>query len=240
MLDFLAVGDVMLDVHAPAPHAHGGRLHAPIVAAAGGSAVNAAFAAAELGASAGVAGAIGDDGTGRGIREELERHGVDDLLITVPGATGTTLYIGGAVIADRAANTAFAPADLPEAGITLISGYLDAAQLQTALAGARGLRAVDLQGNHHELPHLDVVIGPGIDLGAYDARIVCSTLGAGGAVASEGGEHVSAPAPLAAPGPLRGAGDRFAARFLLGVGRGEPLQACLAAACAFAGRPPST
>jgi ribokinase len=233
VLDFLAVGDVMLDVHVPVPPS-GGRLHASVWTTAAGSAVNAALAAAELGARAGVVGCVGDDAAGRGLLDNLGDHGVDAWLTVAPGTTGTTVYIGDAVVADRGANALFEPGPLPETRITLVSGYLAPAQLQAALAAAQGLRAVDLQGNRHELPPVDVVLGPGLDLAAYDARIVCSTLGADGAVATDGGEYLSAAPPTLLPEPLTGTGDRFAAAFLLAVARGEPLQTALDGACAFA------
>jgi sugar/nucleoside kinase (ribokinase family) len=51
-LDLIAVGDVMLDGALPAPVA-GDRVHGRIELRAGGSAVNAALAAARLGARAG-------------------------------------------------------------------------------------------------------------------------------------------------------------------------------------------
>jgi sugar/nucleoside kinase (ribokinase family) len=233
VLDFLAVGDVMLDVHVPAPPS-GGRLHASVWTAAAGSAVNAALAAAELGARAGVVGCVGDDAAGRGLLDELGSHGLDAWLTVAPATTGTAVYIGDAVVADRGANALFEPGELPEARVTLVSGYLAPAQLQASLAAASGLRAVDLQGNRHDLPPVDVVLGPGLDLGAYEARVVCSTLGAEGAVATDGGEHLSAAPPTLVPGPLTGAGDRFAAAFLLALDGGAQLQAALDAACAFA------
>ena len=227
MVDLLAVGDVMLDVHAPAPV--GARLHAPVRVRAGGSAVNAALAARELGFTAAVAGCIGDDAAGHAIAAELELRGVDRHLSMVDAPTGTTVYVGDAVVADRGANAAFAPGALPAARVTLLSGYLSPDQLAAALASAQGLRAVDLQGRNHRLPHVDVVLGPEIDLDAWNADLVVSTLGAKGAVATGG---VRAEPPVGAA-DHRGAGDRFAAAFLLALGD-LPLEAALRRACAFA------
>ena len=59
-LDLIAVGDVMLDGALPAPVA-GGRVHGRIELRAGGSAANAALAAARLGARAAVIGRVGVD-----------------------------------------------------------------------------------------------------------------------------------------------------------------------------------
>jgi sugar/nucleoside kinase (ribokinase family) len=228
-LDFLAVGDVMLDVHAPTP---GERpLHVPVRVVAGGSAVNAALAAATLGARAAVAGCVGDDIAGRTIREELEAHYVLPLLQVAPGATGTTVYIGTRVVADRGANASFAVGELPAAAVTLTSGFLTPDQLAAALATASGLRAVDLQGRAHELPRVDVVLGPALDLDAFDAEVVCSTLGPEGAIARRGDETARARPPRVLPEPLAGAGDRFAAAFLLTLEAGLPLQECVERGC---------
>ena len=225
MLDFLAVGDVMLDVHVPAPTSE--RMHAPVRICAGGSAVNAALAAAELGFTAGVVGAVGDDAAGRTIAAEL---GALESHLQIAGSTGTTVYVGDAVVADRGANATFACDGLPEARVTLLSGYLSPEQLAAALPHAKGFVAVDLQANHHELPHVDAVLGPGIDIHAWDADIVVSTLGANGAIATGGVRAASPPSH----GPQRGAGDRFAAAFLLLFAGGAPLQTCLQRACVFA------
>jgi sugar/nucleoside kinase (ribokinase family) len=58
--------------------------------------------------------------------------------------------------------------------------------------------------------------------------VVALTRGAAGAVASDGTETVSAPAdPVAKVEDTTGAGDLFAAGFLLGLARKRPLQDCL-------------
>jgi ribokinase len=230
--DFLAVGDVMLDVHVPAPGES--PLHAPVRVRPGGSAVNAALAAAELGATAAVVGCVGADIAGHTIRDEVDGRGVDARFSVSPLHTGTTVYVGDGVVADRGANADFEVGELPEARVTLVSGFLSPTQLAATLTAAPGLRAVDLQGRRHELPRLDVVLGPGLDLGAHDADVVVSTLGLDGAQARRGAETARARPPRVLDEPLRGAGDRFAAAFLLALARGEPLQACLEQACAFA------
>jgi sugar/nucleoside kinase (ribokinase family) len=234
MLDFLAVGDVMLDVHVPAPGDE--PLHAPVRVTPGGSAVNAGLAAAELGATAAVAGGVGGDIAGRTIRDELEARGVQTLLSVSGDATGTTVYVGASVVADRGANAGFAVGELPAARVTLVSGFLSREQLPAALAAAHGLRAVDLQGRRHTLPHVDVVLGPGLDLAGWDADVVVSTLGPEGAEARRGDETASARPPQLLAEPVPGAGDRFAAAFLLALADGEPLAACLERACGFASR----
>jgi len=232
MYGLLAVGDVMLDVHVPVPDES--PLHAPVRVTPGGSAVNAALAAAELGATAAVVGCVGADIAGHTIRDEIEARGVDARFSVSPLHTGTTVYVGEGVVADRGANADLEVGELPEARVTLVSGFLAPAQLAGALAAAHGLGAVDLQGRRHELPRVGVVLGPGIDLGAFDADVVVSTLGPDGAEARRGDETARARPPRVVEDPLRGGGDRFAAAFLLALAAGQPLQACLAQACTFA------
>jgi sugar/nucleoside kinase (ribokinase family) len=222
VFDFVAVGDVMLDVHVPAAE---GRVHADARVVVGGSAVNAALAARELGAHACVVGRVGDDVAGRAVREQL---GVDAKL-EVGTRSGTTVYVGDAVIADRGANAGFVPVAVPEARVTLVSGYLDTEGVRAAIELAQGLVAVDLQGRTHDLPRVDVVFGEG------DADVVVVTRGADEAEARRGDEVVRARPPQLAEEPPPGAGDRFAAAFLLALADGASLQTCLEQACAFAG-----
>lgn len=228
MLDFLAAGDVMLDVRLPG----GPERHGAIASVAAGSAVNAARAATRLGARAGVAGAIGEDLIGRVIELELDEAGLETFLVRVPGAaTGTAVY-GDRVIADPGANARFRPDALPEARVTLVSGYLPEAARARALELASGLRAVDLQGVATSAPGADVVLGPALDLDALAPhhRVVVSTLGAEGAVAVSGEERAEArPARVLAESPI-GAGDEFAARFLLALADGRTLVESLQAA----------
>ena len=100
-LDLIAVGDVMLDGALPAPVA-GGRVHGRIELRAGGSAANAALAAARLGARAAVIGRVGVDAAGRLVADTLAAAGVEPLLARDPEArTGCVVVIGGtSVVAD--------------------------------------------------------------------------------------------------------------------------------------------
>lgn len=235
MLDFVAVGDVMLDVHLPA--AAGSSTHGAIQSGAGGSAVNAARSAARLGARAAVVGAIGDDSVGRVITLELAASGIEALLDPVPGAsTGVVVYGTGSVVADRGANAGFMPERLPEARVTLVSAYLPAAARTAALELAHGLRAVDLQGLLADAPGADVVLGPRLDVAALASRhaVVCSTLAADGAEAMRGDERARVRPPRVLEGSPVGAGDRFAAGFLLALADGLALEECLRRGCASA------
>ena len=125
--DLIAVGDVMLDGALPAPVA-GGRVHGRIELRAGGSAANAALAAARLGAHAAVIGRVGADAAGRLVADTLAAAGVEPLLARDPEArTGCVVVVGGtSVVADPGASVRLAPHDLPatlEARAVLVSGY---------------------------------------------------------------------------------------------------------------------
>lgn len=125
--DLIAVGDVMLDGALPAPVA-GGRVHGRIELRAGGSAANAALAAARLGAHAAVIGRVGADAAGRLVADTLAAAGVEPLLARdVEARTGCVVVVGGtSVVADPGASVRLAPQDLPatlEARAVLVSGY---------------------------------------------------------------------------------------------------------------------
>ena len=125
--DLIAVGDVMLDGALPAP-VLGGRVHGRIELRVGGSAVNAALAAARLGARAAVVGRVGADAAGRLVAEELAAAGVEPLLARDDDEhTGSVVVVAGtSIVADPGASARLAPDDLPErleAGVVLVSGY---------------------------------------------------------------------------------------------------------------------
>jgi ribokinase len=125
--DLIAVGDVMLDGALPEPVA-GGRVHGRIELRAGGSAANAALAAARLGARAAVIGRVGADAAGRLVADELAAAGIEPLLtLDVEARTGCVIVVGGtSVVADPGASVRLAPGDLPatlEARAVLVSGY---------------------------------------------------------------------------------------------------------------------
>lgn len=232
--DLIAVGDVMLDVHVmTAPL--GGAVHEAIRVCAGGSAVNAARAAQGLGARAAVVGRVGDDPAGAALADDLRRNGIAALLeVDAGAATGTVAYIGPGVVADRGANAGFSPGELPAARVTLVSGYLDTAAVGAALARAQGLRAVDLQRAGQSAFDADVVLGPELEIEDFAARhrVVCATLGARGARAVSGSERVGVAPERVLPVSPRGAGDAFAAGFLLALADDRALRACVERGCA--------
>jgi sugar/nucleoside kinase (ribokinase family) len=126
--DFIAVGDVMIDVSVEGDALeHGGHVTGKVRIAPGGSAANAAAWAGAGGASAAVVGRVGDDVAGAVLRTALEERGIDALLAADAEApTGAVLTLGGTIVAERGANARFVPADVPaalEAGAVLVSGY---------------------------------------------------------------------------------------------------------------------
>jgi 2-dehydro-3-deoxygluconokinase len=123
----VTVGDVMVDVVADRLPAARERAHGSVVMRAGGSAVNAAIAARELGADAQAVGRIGQDTAGDLVVATLARHGVDAALARddeLP--TGIALALQDAVVASRGANARFAIDDLPSplrGDALLVSGF---------------------------------------------------------------------------------------------------------------------
>jgi sugar/nucleoside kinase (ribokinase family) len=131
-VEFVAVGDVMIDIvcsKLPAPDA---RVHAEVALRAGGTAVNAAAAAAAAGASAAVVGRIGSDPAGQLIAAQLGRLGVVAQLAYDPDLpTGIVVLLGAdrsspSVVANRGANARLAPGDIPDvvdADALYVSGF---------------------------------------------------------------------------------------------------------------------
>lgn len=220
---FVAVGDVMVDVVAdrlPAPRE---RVHGSVRIRAGGSSVNAALAARELGAEAVVVGRVGTDPAGDLVVSTLEARGIDARLARDDElSTGTALALKDAVVADRGANARLSPDDLPsplQGDALLVSGFAlfqdgshDAAQ--AALQRFDGpWTAVDLASPR--LARLD-----------FDARVVFATEAEAKAVP---GLHNRFELVCLKDdyGVMRtsafGAGDAFAAAFLVAIAGGAEL-----------------
>ena len=132
-MDLITVGDVMVDVHVESPAlARGGDVHGRVRLQPAGTSANAAVWAVWDGASARVLGRVGEDLTGRLLRDSLLERGVDPAVTLDPDApSGTMLVVVEAgersMVADRGANARLRPEDLPttlEAGAVLVSGYL--------------------------------------------------------------------------------------------------------------------
>jgi sugar/nucleoside kinase (ribokinase family) len=147
-VDLIAVGEVLVDVSAPALVA-GRAVHAPVRLRAGGTPVNAALAARSLGATVTVVGRVGDDFAAGAIRSALEAAGIEAALAADPeAATGTFVEAGEgaakAVVTDRGASARLAPGDVPErltAGAVLVSGYALLQEDTAPAAGAAIVRA---------------------------------------------------------------------------------------------------
>jgi ribokinase len=134
MRPVVVVGDVATDVVVvlagePAP---GSDRPAAIRSRGGGAGANVAVHLSRLGVPVRLAGCVGDDAAGAGLRGELAAAGVRLALRTVAGAaTGTVVSLvepGGqrSMFADRGANLALTPDDvlpLPPGGHLHLSGY---------------------------------------------------------------------------------------------------------------------
>lgn len=107
----------MVDVVCSEIPSAGARLHADVSVRAGGSAVNAAVAAASAGASATVLGRIGSDAAGELVLAELARLGIGAELARDPDQpTGAAVAsVGPAIVAMRGANARLAVDDVPDA-----------------------------------------------------------------------------------------------------------------------------
>ena len=131
--DLIVVGDVMVDVSVDAATLkRGGDVHGDVRLRPGGAGANAAVWAATSGARVRLFARVGDDLPGRLLAQALEERGVDARLRFDSGSrTGTMLVLNEpgerSMVADRGANAALEPDDLPErlsARAVLVSGYL--------------------------------------------------------------------------------------------------------------------
>jgi len=223
----VAVGDVMLDVVTDRLPAAGERAHATVELRAGGSAVNAALAARELGAEAQVVGRVGRDPAGDLIEGTLEDRGVDARLARDSELrTGTAIALHQAVVADRGANARLSAEDLPSplhGDALLVSGF---ALFQE---GSRDAALEALERFDGEWTAVDLA-SPRLARADFDARVVFATAAEAKAVprlASRfevvclkddyGVERASA----------FGAGDAFAAAFLVAVAEGGDIDDAL-------------
>jgi sugar/nucleoside kinase (ribokinase family) len=236
----------MVDVVVPAPTRP--VQHAPVEIRAGGSAVNAARAALSLGRSAAVIGCVGDDGLADLVRRELAEDGIEARLGVDPGLrTGRVVVVGETIVAERGANAGFNGSHVGalDARVVLISGYQlfrnDSGAGAEAALGSGAVTCIDL-GSAQLLRRFaperartlvrraDVVIGNDDAvrvLGDLGDALVVETLGVRGARA--GGTTVEPPRVLEQS--LFGAGDAFAAAFLLTLSDGASVEDCLAAGC---------
>jgi ribokinase len=174
---FVAVGDVMVDVVCAQLPASGTRAHAEVSVRAGGSAVNAATAAAEAGALAIVVGRVGSDPAADLVEADLRGRGVEAHLgRDGERTTGAAVALGAdTVVAHRGANATFSPDDVPdplEGDALLVSGFV-LFQEGSSHAGTAALERFrgDWKGLDLASPKLAAAAEPGID----DANVVLAT-----------------------------------------------------------------
>jgi sugar/nucleoside kinase (ribokinase family) len=249
----------MVDVLSAELPPDGGRLHKEVAVRAGGTAVNAAVAAADAGAVATVFGRVGSDPAAELIFAELADRDIAGQLTRDPELpTGTAVALGSSVVAHRGANARLAPEDIPEpleGDALLVSGFA-LFQSGSKEAGRAALErfdgrwaAVDLASP--KLATLELMAGANVVLATADeARaltggepeeagralasrfdLACVKLGDEGAIAVRGDQVVRAAAePMERRSPF-GAGDAFAGALLVALARDEPLERALEAAC---------
>lgn len=219
-MKLVTVGDVMVDVVSDQLPAAGERAHGNVLLRAGGSAVNAALVARELGADAQVVGRVGRDAAGDLVVSTLETRGVDVRLARddeLP--TGTAVALRDAVVAYRGANAGLAVDDLPaplRGEALLVSGF---ALFQD---GSRDAARAALERFEGEWTAVDLA-SPRLARLDFEARIVFATEAEAAAVPGLRGRYeivamksdygVERTAPF-------GAGDAFAAAFLVAVAGG--------------------
>lgn len=223
-MKLVAVGDVMVDVETGRLPAPGERAHAHVALRAGGSAVNAALVARELGADAQVVGRIGADAAGELVVATLAQRDVDARLARddeLP--TGTAVALGEAVVADRGANAHLSPGDLPSplrGDALLVSGF---ALFQD---GSREAALAALEAFDGEWSAVDLA-SPRLARGDFDARVVFATRAEARAVPRlesrfeivclKDDYGVERTAPF-------GAGDAYAAAFLVALAAGADVE----------------
>lgn len=219
-MKLVTVGDVMVDVVADCLPGAGERAHGSVELRAGGSAVNAALVARELGADAQVVGRVGSDAAGDLVFAELERRGIDAHLARdgeLP--TGTAIALADAVVAGRGANARLSRSDLPcplRGDALLVSGF---ALFQE---GSRDAALAALQTFDGEWTAVDLA-SPRLARADFEARVVFATREEATAVPGLENRYevvclkddygVERTSPF-------GAGDAFAAAFLVAVAGG--------------------
>ena len=249
----------MVDVLYSQLPAAGARVHDEVVIRAGGTAVNAATAAAEAGAAATVVGRVGTDPSAELVSAALSERGIAARLARDPGLpTGTAVALGSSVVANRGANATLSPGDIPEpldADALLVSGFAlfqsgSAEAARVALQRFSGRwSAVDLASP--KLADLDAAAGANVVVATADeARAVTGAepeeaarqlasrfeialvkLGAEGALAVGGDDVERASAQQVERRWAFGAGDAFAATLLVALARDESLGRALQLAC---------
>ena len=245
------VGSINLDIIAttdripsPGETVGGGALtHQP-----GGKGANQAVAAARLGASSRMIGAVGDDASGRLMLESLSDAGVDttDVAVLDGDATGTALIVvdrdgENQIVVCPGANSGFSVEGLQfgpdetvlcqlEVGLPVV---LEAARRSTGFFVLNAAPAMDLPAYLVERCDLVIVNETEYELipALAEAKLVAVTYGKDGSAMFERGRRVAeAPAAAATVANTIGAGDAFCAALVLGLGAGLDYASALAVA----------
>ena len=241
---FAAVGDVMVDVVGSALPPPGVRVHSAMSVRVGGSAVNAARAAAEAGAAAVVVGRVGSDAAGALVLAELEALGIEATVArdpTLPTGAAVALgddAIGPGVVAHRGANARFSPEDVPaplEADALFLSGFALFQEGSSEAAQAAldrftgGWAGIDLAS-----PKLAAAAGAGFGGGAGYETVLLATADEARAVTGEEPEQAArtlakrfaiACIKLGADGALAAASEQLERRAAEPVARTSPFGA---------------
>jgi ribokinase len=220
---FVAVGDVMVDVVSDQLPSPGERAHATVRLRAGGSTVNAGLVGRELGAEVEVVGRVGSDAAGDLVVSALEARAIvahlarDDEL-----GTGVAVALADAVVASRGANARFSSNDLPSplrGDALLVSGF---ALFQE---GSREAALAALERFEGEWTAVDLA-SPRLARLDFDARVVFATKDEAAAVPGLD-ERFEIVCRKDDYGVVRtspfGAGDAFAAAFLVALADGAEL-----------------
>jgi sugar/nucleoside kinase (ribokinase family) len=216
----VTVGDVMVDVVTERLPARGERVHGGVELRAGGSAVNAALVARDLGAEAQAVGRIGRDAGGDLVESALTARGVDARLARDEDApTGIAVALADAVVADRGANARLSRTDLPsplQGDALLVSGF---ALFQD---GSRDAALAALEAFEGEWTAVDLA-SPRLARANFDARVVFATPAEAKAVPRLASRFeivcVKDDYGVERTSPF-GAGDAFAAAFLVALAGG--------------------
>ncbi|MFE5836680.1 ribokinase [Arthrobacter sp. NPDC056493] len=214
----------------------------------GGKGANQAVAAARLGASVRMIGAVGDDGSGRLMLESLSRAGVDtsDVAVLDGGATGTALIVvdrdgENQIVVCPGANSRFSLEGVEfgpdetvlcqlEVGLPVV---LDAARSSAGFFVLNAAPAMDLPAELLERCDLVIVNETEYELipALADAKLVAVTYGKDGSAMFKHGQRVAeAPASAVTVANTIGAGDAFCSALVLGLGAGLDYSAALAVA----------
>jgi len=214
----------------------------------GGKGANQAVAAARLGASARMIGAVGNDASGRLMLESLSGAGVDATAVAVLDgvATGTALIVVDSdgenqIVVCPGANSGFSLEGVEfsaqetvlcqlEVGLPVV---LEAARRTSGFFVLNAAPAMDLPAALLERCHLVIVNETEYELipALATAKLVAVTYGKDGSAMFEHGRQVAeAHAAAVTVANTIGAGDAFCSALVLGLGAGLDYSAALAVA----------